>query len=116
MNNNSPLVSVIMPVYNAEEYIEEAIESILNQIYTNIEFLIIDDGSIDNSLKIINQYQDSRITIIHHPQNQGLILCLNEGLSLSKGMYIDRMDADDISMPERIVRQFKGNDVTPNHF
>ncbi|KAF3981792.1 MAG: glycosyltransferase [Methylococcales symbiont of Hymedesmia sp. n. MRB-2018] len=100
------LVSVLMPVYNAEKYLDEAIQSILNQTFTDFEFIIINDGSSDNSLNIIKKYQqqDSRIVVVSR-ENKGLIFSLNEGVSLVKGKYIVRMDADDISLPTRIERQ-----------
>lgn len=103
MNN---LISVILPVYNGEKYLAEAIESILNQTYINFEFIIINDGSKDNSLEIIRKYekQDSRIIIISR-ENRGLIVTLNEGIENSKGKYIARMDQDDISLPIRFEEQ-----------
>jgi len=101
-------VSVIMPVYNAQNYVEEAILSILNQTYQNFEFIIINDGSTDKSLEIIQKYalQDNRIKVISR-ENKGLPYSLNEGIKLAKGKYIVRMDADDISISDRIERQLK---------
>jgi len=99
------LVTVLMPVYNAEKYLKEAIDSILNQTYTNIEFLIINDGSTDGSEDIIYSYKDSRIRFVKNPQNMGLIATLNKGLDLANGKYIARMDADDVSMPTRLKTQ-----------
>ncbi|MFZ5437830.1 MAG: glycosyltransferase family 2 protein [Patescibacteria group bacterium] len=101
------LLSVVMPVYNSEKYLSEAIESILDQTFENFEFIIVDDGSTDNSLKIINQYQDSRIKVIKHKINKGLIYSLNEGFKEASGKYIARMDADDISVKTRFVKQVK---------
>lgn len=97
------LVSVLMPVYNAERYVAEAIQSIINQTFQDFEFIIIDDGSTDNSLSIINKYAnvDSRIKVISR-ENRGLVSSLNEGISYSKGKYIVRMDADDISLEDRV--------------
>jgi glycosyltransferase involved in cell wall biosynthesis len=102
------LISVIMSVYNSEKYLLEAIESILNQSYNNFEFIIINDGSKDNSLKILKKFQekDSRIILINRG-NKGLAYSLNEGISLAKGDYIARMDADDISFPDRFEKQIK---------
>ena len=101
------LISVIMPVYNSENYLEESINSILNQTHKNFEFIIINNGSTDNSLKIIKKYQkiDRRIVLIEK-KNRGLIESLNDGLSKSKGQYIVRMDSDDISLPNRLAKQF----------
>ncbi|MBN1044497.1 MULTISPECIES: glycosyltransferase [unclassified Clostridium] len=100
------LVSVVMPVYNSEIYLNEAIESILNQTYKNFEFIIINDGSTDNSLEKIEHYmkKDSRIKLINR-ENKGLVYSLNEGINFAKGKYIARMDADDISLPERLEKQ-----------
>lgn len=102
----NPLVSVVMPVYNGEKYLREAIESILNQTFKNFEFIIINDGSTDKSLEIIENYQniDERIQLISR-ENKGLITSLNEGIQKSKGKYIARMDADDVSLTERFEKQ-----------
>ena len=98
-------VSVLMPVYNAEKYLEESIDSILQQSHFNFEFIIINDGSNDSSLDILNSYSDARMIIVNNTENLGLIKSLNLGLSLCKGDYIFRMDADDISSPNRIEKQ-----------
>ena len=100
MNSKKPLISVIMSVYNGENYLNEAIESILNQTYANLEFIIINDGSTDKSLDIINSYTDKRIILINQ-QNKGLTKSLNIGIEQSNGEYIARQDADDISLPTR---------------
>lgn len=101
------LISVIMPVYNSEIYLEEAINSILNQTHKNFEFIIINNGSTDNSLNIIKKFKeiDRRIILIER-KNRSLIESLNDGLSKSKGQYIARMDSDDISLPSRLAKQF----------
>jgi glycosyltransferase involved in cell wall biosynthesis len=101
----APLVSVLMPVYNGEEYLNIAIDSILNQTFTNFEFLIINDGSTDNTDNIILSYTDQRIRYIKNEQNLKLIATLNKGILLAKGKYIARMDADDISLPQRLEKQ-----------
>ena len=102
----SPLVSVVMPVYNAEEFISDAISSILNQTYTHFEFIIVNDGSTDGSLSIIEQYaiRDRRIRVINRG-NLGISFSLNEAISVSSGVYVARMDADDISLPTRLEHQ-----------
>jgi glycosyltransferase involved in cell wall biosynthesis len=105
MSEKTPLVSILMAVYNGEKYLREAIESMLNQTYTNFEFLIINDGSTDTTEEIIMSYQDERIRHIKNEQNLKLIASLNKGLDLAIGKYIARMDADDISMPERLEKQ-----------
>lgn len=98
-----------MSVYNSEKYLKESIESILNQTYSNFEFIIINDGSKDQSWDIIEYYakQDGRIRAINNKENKGLIFSLNLGLNLAKGEYIVRMDSDDISMLDRIEKQYK---------
>lgn len=113
MNNNAPKISVIMSVYNGEEYLHEAIDSILNQTFKNFEFIIINDGSIDNSDEIIKSYIDSRIILITQ-ENKGLPAALNEGIKIAKGKYIARMDADDISEPDRFSIQVQYMEKNPN--
>jgi len=102
-----PKISVIMPVYNAEKYIGEAIESIRNQTFANFEFIIIYDLSFDNSLKIINNYSDSRIRIIENKKRIGLVKSLNKAVKCARGEYIARQDADDISLPDRLELQLE---------
>ncbi len=104
----SPKISVIMSVYNSEKFLSEAIESILNQTFKDFEFIIINDSSTDNSLEIIKKYQnkDERIVLIENKKNIGLTKSLNIGLKKAKGKYIARMDADDISLPERFQIQY----------
>ena len=106
--NNSPMISVIMPVYNGEEFLREAIESILDQTYKDFEFLILYDESSDDSFKIIQKYAalDSRVKLIKC-ERTGIIGALNKGIKLSKGDFIARMDADDICFPERFEKQIK---------
>lgn len=98
-------VSVIMPVYNSEKYLEEAINSILNQTFSNFELIIINDGSTDSSEEIIKRYNDERIRYYRNDINRGLIYTLNRGIGLAKGEYIARMDSDDISLPKRFEKQ-----------
>ena len=105
------LISVIMPVYNGEKYLSEAIESILNQTYRNFEFLIINDGSTDTSEEIICSYTDPRIFYLKNDKNRGLVYTLNYGISVARGEYIARMDADDISFPHRFEKQIEAFDI-----
>jgi glycosyltransferase involved in cell wall biosynthesis len=102
------LVSVVMPAYNAEKYIAKAIESVLAQTFRDFEFIIIDDGSTDNSLAIVEKYQvtDARI-FIHSHQNEGIGASLNKGMQMAKGEWIARMDADDVMLPNRLEEQVK---------
>jgi glycosyltransferase involved in cell wall biosynthesis len=100
-----PLVTVLMPVYNGEAYLRYAIQSILDQTYTDFVFLIINDGSTDGSEEIILSFDDCRIQYVKNETNLKLVKTLNKGLSLIKTKYVARMDADDISLPERLERQ-----------
>lgn len=106
MSKFSPRLSVLMPVYNAEKYIQAAVESILQQTFTNFEFIIINDGSTDNTKKILQKYadKDKRIHLISR-DNRGLVHTLNEGISLASAPLIARMDADDIAVPTRFHQQ-----------
>jgi glycosyltransferase involved in cell wall biosynthesis len=108
----SPLVSIILPVFNCSSYLKESIDSILQQTYSNLEVIIINDGSTDNSDEIIKQYADKRIKYYQNQKNEGLVFTLNKGIDLAKGAYIARMDADDICLPERIALQV---DFMQNH-
>lgn len=110
----TPIVSVLMPVYNAEAYLKEAIDSILNQTFTDFEFVIINDGSTDKSEEIILNYQDSRIRYFKNEVNLKLIKTLNRGLELVSGKYIARMDADDISELNRLQVQFDFMEANPD--
>ncbi|PXV65845.1 glycosyltransferase involved in cell wall biosynthesis [Dysgonomonas alginatilytica] len=101
----TPLVSVIMPVYNIEGFIKEAIHSILNQSYHNFEFIIINDGSTDNTSSMIREEKDSRIIYIDRAINKGNYNARNEGCRMAKGKYICVMDGDDIAMSNRLERQ-----------
>lgn len=108
-----PLVTVFMPVYNGGKYLREAIDSILNQTYTNLDFLIIDDGSTDNSLETILSYADPRIRLVKNETNLGLTPTLNKGVDLVIGKYVARMDADDISMPTRLEKEVQYLETHP---
>jgi len=104
-----PLVSVLMTAFNAQEFINEAIESIINQSFTDFEFIIVDDASTDSTPQILKKFQliDSRIKVQTNPNNLHIAASANIGLSYCKGKYIARMDSDDISLPERIEKQFQ---------
>lgn len=102
-----PKVSVIMSVYNGEEFLRDSILSILNQTYSDFEFVIIDDCSTDNTLKILEEFykKDSRIKILNNTQNLGLTKSLNKAISESSGEYLARLDAGDVSSPDRLEKQ-----------
>ncbi|WP_018702960.1 glycosyltransferase family 2 protein [Anaeromusa acidaminophila] len=98
-------VSIVMPVYNAEKYVGDAIRSILQQSYTDFEFIIIDDASTDASVDVINSFNDKRIKLYQNEINRGIVFSLNRGIALAQGSYIARMDADDISCRRRLEMQ-----------
>lgn len=105
--NSNPLVSVIMPVYNAQHYIKQAMESTLNQTYPEFEFIIVDDASTDSTSKILKSFKrkDQRITLITNKANLGVTKSLNEAVAKASGKYIIRMDGDDWSYPDRFKLQ-----------
>lgn len=113
MSPNTPKVTVLMPVYNGEKYLSEAIESILKQSYTDFEFIIINDGSTDRTVEIINSYKDPRIILHSNQQNLSIAVSLNKGIAATRGKYIARMDCDDISLPLRLERQANFLDEHP---
>lgn len=100
-------ITVLLPVYNGDRYLRETIESILTQTYTDFELLIVDDGSTDSSLAIIESFIDDRIRILKNKERLKLSGALNRGMEEAKGKYIARMDADDIALPERLQKQFE---------
>jgi glycosyltransferase involved in cell wall biosynthesis len=102
----APQVSVLLAVYNGQEYLRFAMESILAQTFTDYEFIIIDDGSTDETLFILRHYetQHPQLHIVSRP-NKGLTATLNEGLALAQGEFLARMDADDIALPRRLEKQ-----------
>lgn len=113
MQNPVPKLTVLMPVYNGEKYLREAIDSILRQTFTDFELLIINDGSVDSSVKIVESYQDQRIRLIHNEKNLKIVASLNRGLDLARGEYIARLDCDDVAMPTRLEKQVLFLDNNP---
>lgn len=111
MQNLRKLVSVIIPCFNAQIWLREAINSCLQQTYPHIEIIVIDDGSTDNSLEIIKSYGE-RIIWESFPENQGGCYARNRGFAISKGEYIQFLDADDYILPEKISRQVDFLEVT----
>lgn len=109
-----PAISIIMPVYNGGKYLIEAVDSILNQTFSDFELIIIEDASSDLSYSILKKYKDSRIILIRNNENLGITKSLNRGLNKAKGKYIARMDADDVSLPNRLKRQFEVLEENPN--
>lgn len=112
-DKSSPRITVLMPVYNGEAYLAEAVQSILDQTFRDFELLILDDGSTDKSPAILASLQDSRIRWVSNGTNLGLVATLNKGLKLATGEYVARMDCDDISFPERLEKQITFMDQNP---
>ncbi|MBD2526703.1 glycosyltransferase [Nostoc sp. FACHB-133] len=112
----APKVSVVMSVYNGSNYLKESVESILNQTFSDFEFIIVEDCSTDNSGEIIREYaaQDQRIVIINNEENIGLTKSLNKGLKIAKGTYIARQDADDVALAKRFEKQVEILDRHPD--
>lgn len=113
MSNNSPFVTVLLPVYNGASYLAESIDSILAQSWRDFELIIINDGSTDSSGDIAKEFADSRICYFEQ-KNVGLAATLNRGIGLARGTYIARQDADDISKPERFAKQLAYLEANPN--
>jgi len=113
---SSPLVSVVMPVYNAGNFLVEAVESILNQTFSNFEFIIVDDASTDNSWEILKRFskKDKRIKLFKNKKNLGVSATANLAISKADGQYLVRMDADDISFPHRLHEQVNFLKNNPN--
>ena len=114
MTSSSPKVSVLMPVYNGEKFLRESMDSVLGQTFTDFEFLIIDDGSTDDSVAIIQSYADTRICFVRNNTNLGVVNSLNRGLTLCRSEYIARMDSDDVCLPSRLEVQVAFMEANPN--
>lgn len=110
------MISIIMPTYNNARYLSEAIDSILNQTFTDFEFIIVNDHSIDETAAILARYayQDTRIHVIENNKNLGVARTLNRGIGIAQGEYIARMDSDDISLPDRFEKQVVFLDANPD--
>tara|TARA_B110000285_G_scaffold231454_2_gene300218 strand:- start:4114 stop:7098 length:2985 start_codon:yes stop_codon:yes gene_type:complete len=108
MNKDKPVISVVLPTYNDERYIGAAIDSVLAQTFEDFELIIINDGSTDQTASIVDRYaeRDARVKVVHR-KNEGIVAALNYGLSISKGIYIARMDGDDLSLPKRFALQVR---------
>lgn len=110
---SAPKVSVVLPVHNGARHVRRAIQSILGQAAQDFEFILIDDGSTDETPQILGEFEDARIVRTRFPRNHGLVAALNHGLAEARGEYIMRQDADDISLPERLGRQSEFLDRHP---
>ena len=105
-------VSVIVPVYNTSLYLEECLNSIINQTYKNLEIIIVNDNSKDNSLEVISKFKDKRIKLINLKKNVGVAVARNKGVETSTGDYICYMDSDDYWCLDKIEKQVKGKKFT----
>ena len=114
--NNLPKISLIMSVYNGEDYLAEAIDSVLNQTFGDFELIVINDCSTDSTSEILDKYSklDSRVKVHTNEENLRLPSSLNKAISYAQGKYIARMDADDICLPERLERQYKFMEENPH--
>lgn len=110
----NPKITVVMPVYNGEKYLDMAINSILNQTFTDFELIMVDDSSTDNSVKIINSYQDQRIKLIKNNVNLGIPKSRNKCLQESLGEYVAFLDCDDYAYPSRLAEQFEFMEKNPD--
>ncbi len=110
-----PTLSIIMPVYNAEAYLHEAVESILAQTYTDFELIIIEDGSTDNSREIIESFNDRRVQVLYNDGNQGIVYTRNRGNAAASGLYIAPFDADDIAREDKFEKQISFLEANPQY-
>ncbi|WP_081415362.1 glycosyltransferase family 2 protein [Parabacteroides massiliensis] len=107
-------ISIIMSVYDEEQYVQEAIDSILWQTYPFIELIIINDASTDRTDTIVRSYTDERLVYLDSSEHQGTYKCRNRAIQMAKGQYLAMMDADDIAMPERLEKQFRYLEAHPD--
>ena len=113
MNKNHPLVSIIIPVYNAERYVYSTLDSVLNQTWRNLEVIVVDDGSTDRSMEVCQQFDDPRIIYVEQ-KNSGCASARNAGIRHACGEYLGFIDADDTWMPEKITRHMRQFDQDPD--
>lgn len=112
--NTQVFVTIGIPLYNAEKFLKTAINSVLNQTHANFELIITDDGSTDQSVKIVKSFNDPRIVLLTDDTNKGISYRLNQQIELAKGKYFFRMDGDDIMFPERLESQIGFMEQNPN--
>lgn len=108
-----PKISVVTSVYNCEDYISDTIQSVIDQTFTDWEYILVDDCSTDQSVEIIRSFHDPRIILINNERNKGQCANLNYGISIAKGKYIARLDHDDLCYPQRLDKQFKYMEKNP---
>ena len=107
-----PVFSVVVPIYNVEKYVEECIQSVLDQTYSNFEIICVDDGSPDLSISLVQQFNDPRIRIVRQ-KNRGLAAARNTGINASRGLYIALLDSDDFWHPSKLAQHFKHLNSNP---
>ena len=110
-----PELSIILPVYNSEKYIQQSVQSILKQTYTDFELIIIDDGSTDSSLEIIHSFRDPRILVIKNERNKGIVFSRNAGLEIASGIFIAPFDSDDLAAPDKFKVQIDFLKCNPSY-
>ena len=113
VNKNRPLVSIIIPVYNAERYVYSTLDSVLNQTWRNLEVIVVNDGSTDRSMEVCQQFDDPRIIYVEQG-NGGAATARNTGIRHARGEYLGFIDADDTWMPEKIARHMQQFDQDPD--
>jgi|GEM_PF-556729 glycosyltransferase involved in cell wall biosynthesis len=109
----NPKVTVLMPVYNGERFLREALDSVLTQTFTDFELLVVNDGSTDQTATILESYSDRRLRIVTNRRNIGVAGAIRRGLDYARGEYVARIDADDIALPERLEKQVEYLDLHP---
>ncbi len=114
MTEANPIITVLMPAYNAAAFIAQAVDSVLAQSFSNFELLVVDDGSMDDTVSIVQSYSDERVRLLQLP-HRGIAAALNKGLEAARGRYIARFDADDICYPERLQVQYQYLSAHPDH-
>jgi glycosyltransferase involved in cell wall biosynthesis len=114
MTETKPLITVLMPAYNAAGFIAQAVDSVLQQSFSNFELLVVDDGSADDTATIVQSFKDKRIRLLQLP-HKGIAAALNSGLDAAAGKYIARFDADDICYPQRLQVQYDFLTAHPDH-
>src|SRR5215510_4129929 len=102
---SAPLVSVVIPVYDREDYLGDAVDSVLAQTFPSFEIVVVDDGSTDRSAEIVRAHRDPRVRLICHPHNRGISAARNTGVDAARGDYVAFLDSDDVAYPDRLARQ-----------
>ncbi len=110
---HSPLISVVLAAHDAEQFVRPAVESVLRQTLSDLELIVIDDGSRDGTPELLASFRDQRLIRLRHDESQGLAVALNLGLDHARGRYVARLDADDVAMPDRLERQLAGIRTSP---